>query len=52
MSKASFSFESENQLQKEINVVLRKLRIEHRDRSSINDFEMEEESGYEYNFFN
>ena len=40
-TKTSFSFENEAQAKKEIDVLLRKIRVESRKRASVSDFEKE-----------
>ncbi len=47
-TKIGFSFDAESQMQKEITNLLRRIRIEDRNRASMNDFELESESDYDY----
>lgn len=47
-TKTSFSFDSETQMQKEIDNLMRKIRVETRRRATVKDFEKETESDYNY----
>lgn len=47
-SKMLFAFDSETQMQKEITLLLRKIRVEFRERATTSDFEKEESNDYDY----
>ena len=47
-SKTNFSFESEAQAQKEIDALMRKIRVEYRSRGTVSDFEKDSGSDYDY----
>lgn len=47
-TKTSFSFDSEKQAQKEIDMLLRKIRVEYRKRGTINDFDKDSGRDYDY----
>ncbi len=48
-TKTSFSFDSETQMQKEIDNLMRKIRVENHKRASVKDFEKESDGGgYNY----
>lgn len=47
-TKTSFSFENEKQAQKEIDMLMRKIRVEYRKRGTVKDFEKDASSDYDY----
>ncbi len=47
-SKTYISFEGDRQAQKEIDTLLRKIRVDTRDRASVKDFELETANDYSY----
>ncbi len=47
-SKTLYAFDSETQMQKEITLLMRKIRIANKERASVSDFEKEDSDDYDY----